>query len=337
MPTDIEWLIVGDFNLYRNPADRNRPGADVAKMLLFNSAISALCLLELPLKGQRFTWTNKQCPPLLERLDWFFTSANWTLSYPNTTVSTLVMETSDHVPCLVSISTSIPKGCIFRFENFWLQHDDFLNQVHLGWHSPFVASDVAKNITAKFKNLRKVLRAWNQTISSLKETIRNLKFFICLLNLMEEFRDLSLPEWNFRKLLESKLISLLKQQKEYWKQRGLIKWATLGDAPTKFFHANATIKHRKNYITQLHDDQGTPIYDHSEKANLIWLAFKDRLGTSNFTSIQFYLAFHFADQPDLSSLVQTFSKQEVDEVVKNLPSNKAPGPDGFNTDFFKHC
>lgn len=93
MPDDVDWLVVGDFNLYRNPADRNRPGADISDMLMFNEAISAPGLVELPLKGQRFTWTNKQFTPLLERLDWFFTSASWTLAYPNTSVSTLIMET----------------------------------------------------------------------------------------------------------------------------------------------------------------------------------------------------------------------------------------------------
>lgn len=72
MPDDVEWLVVGDFKLYRDPADRNRPKADIPEMLMFNEAISALGLIELPLKGQHFTWTNRQHPPLLERLDWFF-------------------------------------------------------------------------------------------------------------------------------------------------------------------------------------------------------------------------------------------------------------------------
>jgi len=62
-----------------------------------------------------------------------------------------------------------------------------------------------------------------------------------LLNFLEDFRDLSLVEWNFRIILELKLISLLQQQKAYWKQRGAVKWVTLGDASTKFFHANATM------------------------------------------------------------------------------------------------
>jgi len=58
MSDDMCWLVVGDFNLLRKPKDRNWPG--LAKILL---------------QGRKFTWTNKQHPPLLERLDWFFTSS----------------------------------------------------------------------------------------------------------------------------------------------------------------------------------------------------------------------------------------------------------------------
>ena len=68
MPEEVDWLLIGDFNLMRSPANRNKPGGDVAQMLMFNEAISALGL------GQQFMWSNKQSEPLLERLDWFFTS-----------------------------------------------------------------------------------------------------------------------------------------------------------------------------------------------------------------------------------------------------------------------
>ncbi|KAJ1287418.1 hypothetical protein BS78_02G008500 [Paspalum vaginatum] len=98
MPEDVNWLIVGDFNLIRSPEDRNKLGADVNEMFLFNEAISELNLVEIPLHGKRFMWSNKQFPPLLERLDWFFTSPAWTSCFPNTTATSLVMETSDHSP-----------------------------------------------------------------------------------------------------------------------------------------------------------------------------------------------------------------------------------------------
>lgn len=41
-------------------------------IFLFNAMISDLSLVELPLKGRAFTWSNMQRSPLLEQLDWFF-------------------------------------------------------------------------------------------------------------------------------------------------------------------------------------------------------------------------------------------------------------------------
>lgn len=78
---DENWLLVGDFNLLRKPENRNKPGGDVNEMLFFNEAISYLGLIELPLFGRRYTQTNKQMSPLMEILDWFFTSNSWTSTY----------------------------------------------------------------------------------------------------------------------------------------------------------------------------------------------------------------------------------------------------------------
>jgi hypothetical protein len=50
------------------------------------------------------------------------------------------------------------------------------------------------------------------------------------MNLIEEFRDLTVCEWNFKIILQEKLQSMLKQQKTYWRQRGQIKWVKLKDA-----------------------------------------------------------------------------------------------------------
>lgn len=216
----VDWLLIGDFNLIREPTNRNKLGGNYSEMFIFNEAISALGLLEIPLKSKRFTWTNKQRIPLLERLDWFFSSTSWSLSYPNTTAFPLVMETSDHSPCVISLATDIPNGRVFRFENYWLQHEDFLRIVEHGWTVPITATDKAKIITAKFKNLRRVLRFWQATLSGLKTMIQNVKLVLSFLELIEESRDLLLIEWNFKALLQEKLQTLLLQQKNYWKQGG---------------------------------------------------------------------------------------------------------------------
>jgi hypothetical protein len=166
------------------------------------------------------------------------------------------MEPSDHVPCVISINTKIPKGKIFRFENYWMEHEHFMDIVAHGWNLPVFQTDKAKCLSAKFKNLQRVLKAWQLQLSNLKSNIDNVKLIMGLLDVLEEFRDLSVIEWNFRHLLQEKLAILLRQHQIYWKQRGVVKWVKFGDEGTKFFHANATIKHKRNFITSLIDDNG---------------------------------------------------------------------------------
>jgi endonuclease/exonuclease/phosphatase family metal-dependent hydrolase len=101
---------VGDFNLIRSPSYRNKPGGNLNEMLLFNEAISNLDLVEIPLKGRKYTWSSMQSTPLLQRLDWFFTSHSWTSSFPDTIATPLAMTTSDHVPYVISNQSSIPRA-----------------------------------------------------------------------------------------------------------------------------------------------------------------------------------------------------------------------------------
>lgn len=107
------WLFLGDFNFYRSLHNRNKPGGNLVDTFIFNDAIGHLGLVELQLKGRAFTWSNMQNDPLLEQLDWFFTSANWTIDYPSSEVLPVAKITSDHIPCKVSIGTNIPCSNIF--------------------------------------------------------------------------------------------------------------------------------------------------------------------------------------------------------------------------------
>jgi hypothetical protein len=147
--------------------------------------------------------------PLLERLDWFFSSNAWTTFLPNTLAFALSRDTSDHTPCVIKASTSIPRPQIFRFENYWLEHEKFPAILQQGWVDVQSHSDKAKIVTAKFKNLRKALKAWKSQLPNLAATIQNTKDTILLLDTIEEHRDLTLEEWNFRGILHLHLQTLL--------------------------------------------------------------------------------------------------------------------------------
>ena len=66
IPPDENWMLLGDFNFIRSLDNRNQPGGDINDIFLFNEVIEHLGLLELPIKGRNFTWSNMQQIPLLE-------------------------------------------------------------------------------------------------------------------------------------------------------------------------------------------------------------------------------------------------------------------------------
>lgn len=197
--------------------------------------------------------------------------------------------------------------------------------------------DCAKIITAKMKKLRGALKAWHVTLSNLKTAIANTKLLIQFFEVIEEVRDLSLPEWNFKDILKGRLLSLLKQQNIYRRQRGAIKWVKFGDATRNFFHANATIRHRGNLISQLDTVDDVTLTSHKDKELLLWNEYKERLGTSEFSSFNCNPAQFMERSDELIFLEAPFSNSEIDAVIKTLPNDKSPGPDGFSNEFLKKC
>jgi hypothetical protein len=57
------------------------------------------------------------------------------------------------------------------------------------------------------------------------------------------------------------LSKVLKQEENYWKQRAKTHWLRDGDANTKFSHAVASTRKKKNNITKLSNDEGDMIQE----------------------------------------------------------------------------
>ena len=103
----------------------------------------------------------------------------------------------------------------------------------------------------------------------------------------------------------------------------------MGDENSSFFHCMATISHEKKFIVSLIKPDGTSVTEHEQKANLLWSAYKQRLGCTEFTDMAYDLT-SLLTQHDLDHLDLDFSQEEIDLVIKSLPNSHAPGPDGFN-------
>jgi hypothetical protein len=154
---------------------------------------------------------------------------------------------------------------------------------------------------------------------------------------LEEHRILHISEWNFRNIVKEKLQYPLLCKQDYWRKRCTARWARLGDENTAFLHSMATIRYRKNLISSLAREDGSVALDHDEKAGLLWNSFRSRLGISVPISHAFDFSRYVARFDGLEALSTPFTHEEIDTVVAHMPSDKAPGPDGFSGLFIKVC
>ena len=70
-------------------------------------------------------------------LDRVIVSTEWSALFPLTYIKTLPKPISDHTPNLVDAGVNhAPPPRLFRFEKWWLGHEDFINLVVSTWNTP---------------------------------------------------------------------------------------------------------------------------------------------------------------------------------------------------------
>lgn len=96
----------------------------------------------------------------------------------------------------------------------------------------------------------------------------------------------------------------------------------------------ATMCYRKNYISNIYGPDGTVYSSHDQKAAFIWQSYKERPG--HFTNPTMLFDLSEMIQPhNLAHLDEQFTIDEIEYVAKEFPTDRAPGPDGFNGYFLR--
>ena len=73
---DVPWCAGGVFNVVRFPSERSGSTSFTSAMHRFSTFISELSLIDLPLVGGNFTWSNSREIVSRSRLDKFLMSAD---------------------------------------------------------------------------------------------------------------------------------------------------------------------------------------------------------------------------------------------------------------------
>ncbi|KAK1303617.1 hypothetical protein QJS10_CPB11g00821 [Acorus calamus] len=122
---NLPWCLMGDFNITRFIEDRNREGVITGHMARFSEWIAAEGLSDISLSNHCYTWSNMRAAPSLARLDRILIDDRWEDNFPSCSLRGLPRVTSDHSPLLFVGGNQSRRSCYFKFENWWLQCENF--------------------------------------------------------------------------------------------------------------------------------------------------------------------------------------------------------------------
>lgn len=132
---------------------------------------------------------------------------------------------------------------------------------------------------------------------------RSIRFF----DQIEEKRNLMAHEFRLRLRIKERAFELANNIESKWKHRSRCNWLANGDKNTKFFHAFASSRKRRNLITEIQVD-GRVISEPSQILDAFTSDMKNLLGT-----IQSVLPFRaealYPSNPSLDQLGSPFFSQ----------------------------
>eukprot|EP00253_Pinus_taeda_P032686 PITA_32686 len=302
---NANFILGGDFNMITSLLEKkgglqklNRDGE------CFIDFIDNARLVDVYPKHGKFTWNNRRGGERLisSKLDRFLVSENLLLDGTVVESNILPSGGSDHWPISLMVEIpGTPRNKPFRFENFWVEHPNFLTMEK-------------SIIEQKLETIHKDGVAGYRD----EETCTQEKYLT--------------QQWNNR----------CKQEESLWKQKSRILWLKEGEQNTKFFHRSAMDYRSANKILELKNSEGEIFRNHNEISALLSDHFSriaQEPGINREAAIQEItntIPNSITEEKNWA-LRKTITMEEVEEAVRNMPNDKAPGPDGFTINFYKAC
>jgi hypothetical protein len=197
------------------------------------------------------------------------------------------------------------------------------------------ARDATDTLATRIKSFRSAVKVWKKQNQFIPLLDNNCKFVIELLDFFEEGRVLSGDEQELQRDAHRTLELSVLPRVAFWKQRGKFRALAKGDSNTKFFHARASQRYRRNNIHAL-DIGGEVTVAHEAKAIALHRFFSELLGRAPPTHWAFCLEdlYHGCASAHGPELVAPFGGDEIRATISGMDRLSAPGPNGLGPSFY---
>nr|GEY25357.1 hypothetical protein [Tanacetum cinerariifolium] len=297
---NIPWILMGDFNVTLKTSEHTTGGSCITRYMNdFNNCVNNLELEDICSSGFQFTWTKSLKNPkssIMKKLDRIMFNSEFLHQYQNVSGEFIPFVILDHSPVVVTIPEGLKmKKRSFRFIIFIADKEEF--------------ADCLTSLKEKLTNAQ----------AKIKKDPFNSKLKTKAADYLNEYLVASNDEL---KLLQ---------------QKAKIKWFSESDQNTAYFYGILKSRKHKGRIESICDEKGV-IFNGDNVANAFVKNFKNFLRSKHdvhplgSVKIKFDKVLSKKEAEDMIGLV---SDKEIKEAVFDIDSNKASGPDGYTSGFFK--
>jgi hypothetical protein len=185
------WVVADGFNLIYRVEDKNNSNLNMAMMGRFRRFTNDVKLIDLPLCGRKYTWSNHQSSPTLVKLDRALCSVDWEALFPNSLLQSAASQDSDHCPLILGLTSNCYGKRRFHFESFWPKLEGFQEVAQEAWASSSGSSCPFLTLEMKLKATARALQRWsNKRIGHVASQLELAREILHQLEIAQDIRPL---------------------------------------------------------------------------------------------------------------------------------------------------
>nr|CCA66020.1 hypothetical protein [Beta vulgaris subsp. vulgaris] len=336
----LDSVIMGDFNQIEFLNQKMGGSTYIPGKETFSQWRDQLGLSEINFQGQNFTWCNNRSEPerVYERLDRAYATEDWLHRYSEARILNMPILISDHSPILLISSPIYPKKkSTIKMESWCLDFKEVEILISKHWKVSYSGSPMYE-VAQKCKSVRYKLFQWCKNYKS--ENNINWEEFLSKCGEIQA----NLPISGGGKLdeeIKDESIRKLEVQLKFWQQRVKCKWKAWEDTNSRWFFRKAKRRKQKNEILVIKNSAGKWVSSKQDIQGEFLGYFADIFQGSQHSQ-EYWEELdgirHLIPQIDLmqrEDLIKPVTREEVRNVVFQMGSLKAPGPDGIPAIFYQ--
>ncbi|XP_011100860.1 uncharacterized protein LOC105178973 [Sesamum indicum] len=230
-------------------------------------------------------------------------------------------------------------GGMFRFDNYLARSPEFIPSVRNIWQHNIVGTPMYA-VARKLKALKPIFREQRRNKGDLSHNVQMAKGFLEAAQVLVSLRRRDELFIQLEHCCRLVLAKATKLEQIMLQQRAKMQWMKGGDQCSRVFFQKITQRRSSRRIFQINDDQGSTHTGPEEVINQFVTYSQNLLGGDRRRSIidiRFFRpwARHILSNEESTALLLPFTPADVKQAVFDIAEDKAPGPDGYSSGFFK--